>query len=74
MELVKIAAAYRSAVAQIMRSLLEAEGLHPAPLHFTSHIGFRGGVDCWFIEVPVQEVSKAKAVLREAGHSNSLVK
>ena len=70
---VKIAAAFNQVDALIMHSLLEAEGFHPAPLIFLSHVAFGGGEDCWFMEVPHQEVPDAKAFLRNSGHANSIL-
>ncbi len=73
MELEKIAAAYEQTLAHLMHSELESKGFHPTPLIFISHVAFGGGENAWFIEVPVEEASKARAVLQAAGHGERVV-
>jgi hypothetical protein len=52
-----------SAAAEMIRNLLEEDGLHPMKLDYSAHVSVAGAEQGYFIEVPKQEADRAKAVL-----------
>jgi hypothetical protein len=51
------------AAAEMIRNLLEENGLHPMKLDYSAHVSLAGAEQGYFVEVPKQEVDLAKAVL-----------
>jgi hypothetical protein len=53
------------AAAEMIRNLLEENGLHPMKLDYSAHLSIAGAEQGYFIEIPKQEVDLAKTILSE---------
>lgn len=73
MKPIKIAGTFSAMQAKIMHALLVEDGFHPAPLLLHSHVSVGGGETGWYIEVPEEEASSARALLRDRGHGKNIM-
>jgi hypothetical protein len=71
-EIKDIYASRNSAEAGMVISLLKSNGFNPLELDTSSHVGFAGADQFYYVRIPINEYKEAKVFLAKQGFNNIL--
>jgi hypothetical protein len=60
-------------VAGTVHSLFESYGLHPLPLNTSAHVSVAGADQCYYIELPEEEIKKGQEILIGCGREKDII-